>query len=84
MEASDETKELCKAGNAGGWRCRRARRRCWIALLAKQRDPWRDDHPFSNDMAERHRILFDPASSRDEMAEALAAWLGDRQPCLFG
>lgn len=55
-----------------------------VGRLAGERDPWRDDNRFSDDMVECHRILFDAASSRDEMAEALAAWLGDRQPCLFG
>ncbi|HQU42619.1 MAG TPA: hypothetical protein PK867_07390, partial [Pirellulales bacterium] len=53
-----------------------------VGRLAGERDPWRDDNRFSDDMVECHRILFDAASSRDEMAEALAAWLGDRQPCL--
>ena len=55
-----------------------------IARLETERDPWRNENHFADDMADCHRVLFDPASSRDEMAEALAVWLGDSQPCLFG
>ena len=55
-----------------------------IGRLEKERDPWRARNVFSADMADCHRVLYDPAASRTEMAEALAAWLGDWQPCLFG
>ena len=47
-------------------------------------DAWRRDHPFSSEMANCHRTLFDPASSRVEKIAALSRWLAENQPCLFG
>jgi len=53
-----------------------------ISLL--NADPWRNDHPFSADIAQVHATLFDPAKSRQEVADALSSWLAENQPCLFG
>jgi hypothetical protein len=50
-----------------------------------QDDPWRlNERPFSEDMQRCHTVLFDRDRSRREKANALAAWLADSQPCLFG
>jgi hypothetical protein len=55
-------------------------------LVARlQPDPWRRDHrPFAPDIARCHAALFDNSRSRQEKADALAAWLAESQPCLFG
>lgn len=55
-----------------------------VSRLESERDPWRDAYRFSDDVTECHQVLFDLAASRDEMAEALADWLANWQPCLFG
>lgn len=48
-------------------------------------DQWRQQNPFSSDMEDCHRLLFDPASSRHDKADALLGWIGSKaQPCLFG
>lgn len=47
-------------------------------------DPWRQGHPFSDDMRTCHEILFRVGASRSEMEQALNDWLGKEQPCLFG
>jgi hypothetical protein len=47
-------------------------------------DPWRKDNPFSADVAECHRILFDASRSRSDRIAALSTWLAQNQPCLFG
>jgi hypothetical protein len=50
-----------------------------------QDDPWRlQERPFSEDVAKYHKTLFDPRRTRREKAEALASWLAEYQPCLFG
>jgi hypothetical protein len=55
-------------------------------LVARlQPDPWRlGDRPFSQGVALCHEVLFDNQRSRREKADALAAWLAEFQPCLFG
>lgn len=48
-------------------------------------DPWRlNERPFSEDVQRCHAVLFDLGRPRREKADALAAWLADSQPCLFG
>jgi hypothetical protein len=50
-----------------------------------QADPWRANvRPFSADMERCHSILFDPRRTRGEKVAALAGWLAENQPCLFG
>jgi hypothetical protein len=54
-------------------------------LIARlEPDPWRSDHPFSDDIVACHKLLFHPETSRDDKAAAVARWLGESQPCLFG
>ena len=59
-----------------------------LADLIEQlsRDPIREDKPFSIDIEECHRVLFDPQSSRLDIEGALRKWLKSHpnQPCLFG
>jgi hypothetical protein len=47
-------------------------------------DPWRQEHPFSDDMQHCHDVLFAPGASRAEKMAAVWEWLGTSQPCLFG
>lgn len=50
-----------------------------------ERDSWRSDRrPFSPDMVRCHTILFDPRQTRRQKADAIASWLAESQPCLFG
>lgn len=51
---------------------------------ALEPDPWRDSNPFSSDIEDCHRVLFDPARSVQAKADALNEWLAEFQPCLFG
>lgn len=54
-------------------------------LIARLKpDPWRQANPFSEEMRTCHEVLFQPGSSRADMAKALANWLAENQPCLFG
>ncbi len=48
-------------------------------------DPWRQQSPFSPEVEACQRQLFDPATSREDKADALLEWLASTaQPCLFG
>lgn len=47
-------------------------------------DPWRAVNPFSDDIEKCHTVLFDPATSREEKAQAIDDWLAVSQPCRFG
>lgn len=48
-------------------------------------DPWRQGHPFSDDLRSCQEVLFRAGASREEMEQALDRWLGStQQPCLFG
>lgn len=48
-------------------------------------DPWRDSHPFSEDIESFNQKLFEPGVSRANQADLLAEWLSrDYQPCWFG
>jgi hypothetical protein len=51
---------------------------------ALEPDPWRDSNPFSTDIEECHRVLFDPQRTIEAKAKALDHWLANFQPCLFG
>ena len=52
-------------------------------IAALPPDPWRDQTPFTPDVAEASaRLLGAPDNKGRE--DALAAWLADFQPCLFG
>lgn len=53
-------------------------------LSQLQDDPWRQSNPFSRDITECHAVAFDPERSRQERAGAIAKWLAEYQPCLFG
>src|SRR6266478_9114864 len=53
-------------------------------LDALESDPWREAQRFSPDIENAHTVLFAPVKSRAEQAEALAEWLKQSQPCLFG
>lgn len=49
-------------------------------------DPLRTKQPFSSEVDECHRVLFDPESTRQDIEAALRKWLktSPNQPCLFG
>jgi hypothetical protein len=47
-------------------------------------DPWRDSQPFSADLSEVHRTLFDAKAKATARADAIREWLRSEQPCLFG
>jgi hypothetical protein len=50
-----------------------------------QDDPWhQNERPFSEDIQRCHTVVFDAGRPRRDKADALAAWLADSQPCLFG
>jgi hypothetical protein len=51
---------------------------------ALEADPWRAEQPFSREIEDAHAVLFDPLASKERRAEALAEWLKEHQPCLFG
>jgi len=57
-----------------------------IADLIDQLSPdqRRRQEPFSADIQECHRVVFDPESTRLEIEAALRKWLKANQPCLFG
>jgi hypothetical protein len=46
-------------------------------------DPWRSENPFSPEVQECQKTLFDPRRSRADKVKALSLWLHDHQPCLF-
>jgi hypothetical protein len=50
------------------------------------RDTWRDAHPFSDDIVEVHKVLFEPYASDYAKEQAIQGWLQKKgsQPCLFG
>jgi hypothetical protein len=48
-------------------------------------DGWREDHPFSPEMAAFQEELFDPALTRARKAEMLTGWCASgHYPCMFG
>jgi hypothetical protein len=49
-----------------------------------QADPWRDQQPFSQDVQQCQRVLFNRTRSRQGKLDALNDWLAEFQPCLFG
>jgi hypothetical protein len=53
-------------------------------LISKlTRDPWRRQRGFDAELDEASRQIFE-ASSEEESAAILSAWLARHQPCLFG
>jgi hypothetical protein len=54
-------------------------------LLAKlTTDSWRATSPFSPEVAECHRVMFDKTSTTRDIESCLSGWLQKHQPCLFG
>lgn len=53
-------------------------------LDALRRDPFRDEHPFSEDLRDAHAVLHHPFATFDERVEVLKRWFLKRQPCNFG
>src|SRR2546427_754568 len=51
---------------------------------ALEPDPWRESNPFSKDIEDCHRVLFDSRTSLEAKAKSLELWLAKSQPCLFG
>lgn len=47
-------------------------------------DLCRKANPFTSDIEDCHRVLFDPSRSLQTKADALNEWLAEFQPCLFG
>ncbi len=47
-------------------------------------DPRRIKLPFSDDLLQANALLHNTAATEDEMAECLALWCQQRQPCQFG
>lgn len=52
-------------------------------IAALPADPWRDKNPFSADVAHAAEKMF-AATDQGHREQALADWLADYQPCLFG
>jgi hypothetical protein len=46
-------------------------------------DNWRREHPFSPELSDAQRALFESRSDT-EASDILTAWLSNHQPCLFG
>jgi hypothetical protein len=49
-----------------------------------QADTWREQQPFSEDVQQCQRVLFDRHRTRQDRLDALNGWLAEFQPCLFG
>jgi hypothetical protein len=47
-------------------------------------DPWRTHTPFSPQVVDANRAIFDSGEDHSRIREALNAWLEKNQPCLFG
>jgi hypothetical protein len=48
-------------------------------------DPWRVQHPFSDEIEQFHDRLFDPDVTRSQKADVVKEWLASvHYPCLFG
>jgi len=52
--------------------------------LSLERDSWRDQHPFSEDVATASKLLNHPFATDGDREAGLSLWLQKRQPCLFG
>src|SRR5262245_40277395 len=49
-----------------------------------QRDPWRAEVGFSDDIRKAQEILFNKDSSDEQLTNTLNEWIEGYQPCLFG
>jgi hypothetical protein len=47
-------------------------------------DDWRQETPFSHDVAECHAVVLSDSTSVRQKTDALCEWLSKHQPCLFG
>jgi len=47
-------------------------------------DPWRASTPFSGDIADANKRIFDAGDASDTICGVLREWLQKQQPCLFG
>lgn len=47
-------------------------------------DPWRASTPFSGDIADANKRIFEAGDASDTICGVLREWLQKHQPCLFG